>query len=64
MKIDIIGSVASGKTTLARRISQKYGVPYYEKIILYGKEHLMVIKKELLTKETRNLIRLLRAAIG
>lgn len=31
LKIDIIGSVASGKTTLARQISQKYGVPYYEK---------------------------------
>lgn len=31
MKIDIIGSVASGKTTLARKISQKYKVPYYEK---------------------------------
>lgn len=31
MKIDIIGSVASGKTTLARKISQKYNVPYYEK---------------------------------
>ena len=31
MKNDIIGSVASGKTTLARKISQKYKVPYYEK---------------------------------
>lgn len=31
MKIDIIGSVASGKTTLAKRISKKCGVPYYEK---------------------------------
>lgn len=31
MKIDIIGSVASGKTTLAKRISMKYQVPYYEK---------------------------------
>lgn len=31
MKIDIIGSVASGKTTLAKEISLKYGVPYYEK---------------------------------
>ena len=31
MKIDIIGSVASGKTTLAKRISRKYGIPYYEK---------------------------------
>lgn len=31
MKIDIIGSVASGKTTLARNISLKYQVPYYEK---------------------------------
>lgn len=31
LKIDIIGSVASGKTRLAKRISKKYGVPYYEK---------------------------------
>ena len=31
MKIDIIGSVASGKTTLARKISMKYQIPYYEK---------------------------------
>lgn len=31
LKIDIIGSVASGKTTLAKRISKKYGVPHYEK---------------------------------
>ena len=31
MKIDIIGSVASGKTTLAKRISKQYNIPYYEK---------------------------------
>ena len=31
MKIDIIGSVASGKSTLARKISKKYKVPLYEK---------------------------------
>lgn len=31
MKLDIIGSVASGKTTLAKRISQEYKIPYYEK---------------------------------
>lgn len=31
MKIDIIGSVASGKTTLAKKISLKYKVAYYEK---------------------------------
>lgn len=31
MKIDIIGSVASGKTTLARKLSWLYKVPYYEK---------------------------------
>ena len=31
MKIDIIGSVASGKTTLAKNISIKYQVPHYEK---------------------------------
>ena len=31
MKIDIIGSVASGKTTLAKNISLKYQVPHFEK---------------------------------
>ena len=31
MKIDIIGSVASGKTTLAKELSEIYKVPYYEK---------------------------------
>ena len=31
LKIDIIGSVASGKTTLAKRISNKYGIPHYQK---------------------------------
>ncbi|WP_281974962.1 AAA family ATPase [Halobacillus litoralis] len=29
-KIHIIGSVASGKTTLAKELSTKLGVPYYE----------------------------------
>ncbi|MCM1111669.1 MAG: AAA family ATPase [Muribaculum sp.] len=31
MKLDIIGSVASGKSTLAREISEKYRIPFYEK---------------------------------
>lgn len=31
MKLDIIGSVASGKTTLAKRIAHKFNVPHYEK---------------------------------
>ncbi len=31
MKLDIIGSVASGKTTLARELSEKYQIPFYEK---------------------------------
>ncbi|MCM1162438.1 MAG: DNA topology modulation protein FlaR [Roseburia sp.] len=31
MKLDIIGSVASGKSTLAREISEKYLIPFYEK---------------------------------
>lgn len=31
MKIDIIGSVASGKTTLAAELSAKYKIPYYQK---------------------------------
>lgn len=31
LKLDIIGSVASGKTTLAKEISERYEIPYYEK---------------------------------
>lgn len=31
MKIDIIGSVGCGKTTLAAKLSEKYNVPHYEK---------------------------------
>ena len=31
MKIDMMGSVASGKTTLARTLSEKYNIPFYEK---------------------------------
>lgn len=31
MKIDIIGSVASGKTTLAKEVADRYQVPHYEK---------------------------------
>ncbi|WMJ22467.1 hypothetical protein RBG61_10780 [Paludicola sp. MB14-C6] len=30
MKIYIIGIVASGKTTLAKKLSQQYNIPYYE----------------------------------
>lgn len=29
-RIHIIGSVGSGKTTLAKEISSKLGIPYYE----------------------------------
>lgn len=31
LKLDIIGSVASGKTTLAKRVAKKFNVPHYEK---------------------------------
>lgn len=31
MKLDIIGSVASGKTTLARNMSETYHAPFYQK---------------------------------
>ena len=31
LKIDIVGSVASGKTTLARKISKEFNIPHYEK---------------------------------
>lgn len=30
MKIVIFGIVASGKTTLAKQLSQKLGIPYFE----------------------------------
>ena len=29
-KVHIIGSVGSGKTTLAKNLSTKLGIPYYE----------------------------------
>lgn len=31
LKLDIIGSVASGKTTLAKRIAHELNIPHYEK---------------------------------
>ena len=31
MKLDIVGSVASGKTTLARNLSETYHVPFHQK---------------------------------
>lgn len=31
MKLDIIGSVASGKTTLARNLPETYHVPFFQK---------------------------------
>lgn len=31
LKIDIVGSVASGKTTLSRKISKEFNIPHYEK---------------------------------
>ena len=31
MKLEIIGSVTSGKTTLARELSVLYQIPFYEK---------------------------------
>ena len=31
MKLDIIGSVASGKTKLARELSEIYNIPFYQK---------------------------------
>lgn len=51
MKIDIIGSVASGKTTLAKKISSKYQVPYYEKDNIVWERTPNGDKKELRKKE-------------
>ena len=31
LKLDIIGSVASGKTTLEKRIAHELNIPHYEK---------------------------------
>lgn len=39
MKIRIIGSVASGKTTLARKLSAKLNIPYYELDNVVWKRH-------------------------
>ena len=43
MKIDIIGAVGSGKTTLAKSISEKTGIRYYEldKIIWYTRGNIV-----------------------
>ncbi len=38
-KIHIIGSVGSGKTTLARNLSRKYSIPYYELDNVVWKRH-------------------------
>ncbi len=38
-KIHIIGSVGSGKTTLARNLSRKYNIPYYELDNVVWKRH-------------------------
>lgn len=64
MKIDIIGSVASGKTTLAKRISERFNVPYYEKIILFGKELQVVISKEVRRNEINIFMQLLQKRSG
>lgn len=41
MKIDIIGSVASGKTTLAKELAVRYGIPHIEKDDLIWKRSLL-----------------------
>lgn len=43
MKIDIIGAVGSGKTTLAKSISEKTGIRYFEldKIIWYRRGNIV-----------------------
>lgn len=38
-KVHIIGSVGSGKTTLARTLSKKYNIPYYELDNVVWKRH-------------------------
>ena len=58
MKIDIIGSVASGKTTLAKKISSKYQVPYYEKDNIVWERTQNGDKKEHQKKEIHCLIKL------
>lgn len=39
MKVRIIGSVASGKTTLAKKLSSKLNIPYYELDNVVWKRH-------------------------
>jgi adenylate kinase family enzyme len=54
MKILIIGSVGSGKTTLAKKISNKLEIPYYEiDSIVYND----IKKEKRLTQEQDNIIK-------
>ena len=64
MRIDIIGSVASGKTTLAKRISQRFNTPYYEKDNVVWKRTSSGDEKRSLGKEIDVLMKLLIKRTG
>lgn len=64
MKLEIIGSVSSGKTTLARKLSQKYQVPFYEKDNIVWERTLKGDSREARRKETEFLRKPLKTIIG
>ncbi len=64
MRLDIIGSVASGKTTLAKRISQRFNTPYYEKDNVVLKRTSSGDEKEVPRKEIDVLMKLLIKRTG
>lgn len=64
MRLDIIGSVASGKTTLAKRISQRFNTPYYEKDNVVWKRTSSGDEKEVTRKEIDVLMKLLIKRTG
>lgn len=55
MKIYIIGPTGSGKTTLAKSLSQKYNIPYYElDLIIFDDEHNHVRRSDTLINDKFN----------
>ncbi|MFG3612939.1 hypothetical protein M2M59_01205 [Rummeliibacillus sp. G93] len=51
-RIHIIGSIGSGKTTLAKKLSDQLSIPYFNWIMLFGKGLTLEILNEANKRET------------